>query len=314
MVKEIAYVWPPQQCFESKQISHFSSTNGKLETIATVLTFVFTVTLNSLLLYALIKTKNTKNFTSRFLIIIACGDLLMACSIIPLHLYNVYEGTLNSCQNLRLVEDLLYVLCGTTTASLTLGICIDRYLFIRYSFQYSRIIQEKTAIFNAYVIISFLLTSSIMVANVLHKVIFRFMIVIYVDLVAFSSLVINIYLVCYIRKKGKNIRHITRTPVRARYQRRALQTMMIITGFLVITYLPMICLFTFAIYWEYSNDKKKVEPIASVLVVSNWSRLAVFLNASLNALVYISRNEDIRKLYRKMFCAKLKKFGERGKK
>ena len=284
MVNEIAYVWPPQQCFESKQISHFTSTNGKLETIATILTFVFTVTLNSLLLYALRKTNNTKNFTSKFLIIIALGDLLMACTIIPLHLYNVYSGTLDNCQNLRLAEDLVYVLCGTTTASLTLGICIDRYLFIRYSFQYSRIIQEKTAIFNAYVIISFFVTSSIMVANVLHKLVFRFMIVIFVDLIAFSSLLLNIYLACYIRQKGKSIRHMTRTPVRARYQRRALQTMMIITGFLVMTYLPMICLFTFAIYWEYSNDMKKVKPIMAVLIFSNWSRLAVFLNASLNSL------------------------------
>ena len=97
---KIDYVWPPLQCYQAKHISHFTTINGKLETVASIVTFLFIVAANVLLLYALHKTR-TKNFTSRFFIMISFGDIVMGVTVIPLHFVNVYAGDLNSCQPLR---------------------------------------------------------------------------------------------------------------------------------------------------------------------------------------------------------------------
>ena len=102
------------------------------------------------------------------------------------------------------------------------------------------------------------------------------------------------------------MRQLTRVSIQTRYQRRASRTLLMITIVLVVTYFPMICLFTYAIYWEYNGDHNEVRAIKPILIVSNWSRIAIFSNASINALICIWRNEEIRKLYRNIFYRRFK--------
>ena len=204
--------------------------------------------------------------------------------------------------SLRYGEDQIYILFGTLTASLTQGICIDRYLFIRYPFRYSKVFHEKGALFNGYVVASISVSILMLVLNTFDKLAFRFAIVVFVFLIFLTSFFINLILLIYIRGKAKKMKRLNQTPIHTRYQRKASRTLLMISTVLVVTYFPMMYLFSFAIYWEYNKDQAKVEHVEKALIFAKWSRIAVFSNSSVNALIYVWRNVEVRRLYLNIVC------------
>ena len=119
-------------------------------------------------------------------------------------------------------------------------------------------------------------------------------------IVFITSITLNIFLVKYIRKQNKEIRRLSNAYMQSSYQKRATQTVVIITVCLVLTHLPQLGILGKA----FSNSAHPKDYDRSTILCIHWARLLVLANAGLNALVYISKNRPIIKLCRK-YCNSL---------
>ena len=209
------------------QWSHFSTTNGKFENIANALTLLFILTSNSLLLYGLYKTKQTKGFTNKMFIVMSFSDLICGCIIIPLYFVNIYiTGDAESWRQLRQVENSVYIFFTFASAVNTMTLSIDRFVFIRYPFKYKQIFNKKRTLALA-VYISYSMSSGLIVMERDALKIFYITSILLLAIVFITSITLNVFLVKYIRKQNREMRRLSNTHMQSSYQKRATQTVMI---------------------------------------------------------------------------------------
>ena len=285
-----------EYCFYKFRWSHFSTTNGKLENIAYALTLFFILTSNSLLLYGIYKTKQTKSFTNRMFIVMSISDLICGSIVIPVYFANVYiDQHPLKCHQLSQVEGYVYSFFSIVSAINTMTLAIDRFVFIRHPFKYKQIFNKKRTLALA-VYISYSISTGLIIMETDATETFYIAAIVLLSLVFTTSITLNVFLVKYIRKQNKEIRRLSNTYMQSSYQKRATHTVMIITLVLVLTHLPQLGLLG---RMFRRNRHPKVEFDRTTIIYFHWARLLVLANAGLNALIYISKNQSIIKLYRK---------------
>jgi len=290
------------QCQMSKNISHFNTLNGKLENIAYVFAFVFIVTTNSLLLIGVYRSKCPKTFLCKLFIYISIGDICIAFTTIPAHFLNVYFfEDLQSCATLRKIEELSYIFFANVAGLLTLGVSMDRYMFIRYPFHHAKYFSRNRALYS-YVAFCYIISVVLTLASVVLTAFYNLIALILMIIILIASIILNIKLVCYIRAQSKEIRRLSNTFVHSMNQRRAAKTLSLLTILLVITFTPLATFLTTVMissglyYWETFNY--------SSMAFFNWARMIIFLNSGCNALIFIFRSREICQYYKRIFFKK----------
>ena len=285
-----------QECHDILQLQHYSTTNGAFQFLANVLVLLFILTTNALVLYGLFKTKQTKGFTNRMFIVISVSDLLCGCTVIPLYLTNIYLGEKSKdCILISTIEKWLYIFFSFGSSINTSALAVDRFIFIRYPFKYHEITSKRRILMLA-VTLSYTIGLT-MVFCAQYEGLFAVVAIFVIMLVLGVSIAVNVQLVKYIKKQTNEIRRLSNTFVKTSYKQRATKTIFMIIAILVVTHLPQISLLAYA---SINNSNEESENI-TFLLIFYWTRLLVLVNAGLNALVYISRNKLITKLYKRKF-------------
>lgn len=283
-----------KQCYQFLQLFHFSTVHGAFNLLINILVLLFILSTNTLVLYGLFKTKQTKGFTNRMFIMISISDLVCGCTVIPLNLFNIYldEGS-KDCILVSNIENWIYVILSFGSSINTCALAIDRFIFIRYPFKYQKIApKRRILLLVATLSYSIIFTIIISYKNEDMFVIISISVVI---LILVVSLVVNVLLIKYIKKQTAEIRRLSNTFVKTSYKQRATKTVFMITTILMVTNLPQVCLLSYA-FVTNSNEESKAK---TFLTIFHWTRLLVLMNAGLNALVFISRNKLIIKLYKR---------------
>jgi len=282
-------------CLTEKKLSDFSTLNGKLENIATASTLMFIIFSNVMLLYGLYKTKSTKGFTNRMFIIISIQDLVCGCSVIPIYFAGIYINlSLSSCAILNDYEHAIYTFCTISTTICTGALGVDRFVFIRYPFKHTIFIKTKTLWL--IVIFSYFVSGMLELSSMYFDRFLSSVAILIIMIVIVVSVTLNVILVNYIRRQTKEIRRLSNTYIQTSYQRKATNTVLIITTILVLFNLPQIILL-FATFGGISYQKPQK---GYIYIVHNWTRLLILINSGLNALIYIYRNQKAMNMYKKL--------------
>jgi len=277
-------------CKYAKRFSDFSTLNGKLENIATASTLLFIIFSNVMLLYGLYRTKSTKGFTNRMFIIIS-QDLVCGCSVIPIYFAGIYiDLPQRNCVTLHTYEYTIYMICTFSTTICTGALGVDRFVFIRYPFKHTIFTKTKTLWLT--VIFSYSISGMLLFTCLYLEKFTSTLAILIIMIVIVVSVTLNVILVNYIRRQTKEIRRLSNTYIQTSYQRKATNTVLIITTILVLFNLPQV-LFIFMTQVENINEENS-------LILHNWSRLPIFINSGLNALIYIYRNQKAMNMYKKL--------------
>ena len=280
-----------QQCYQFLQEFHYSTTNGAFNLLANILVLLFILLTNTLVLYGLFITNQTKSFTNRMFIIISISDLICGCTVIPLNLINIYlDEESKDCILMSNIENSIYIILSFGSSINTCALAIDRFIFIRYPFKYKKI-ASKRRILLLVVTLSYSVGFTI-IASRKDENLFVISAISVVIFILVVSIVVNVQLVKYIKKQTEEIRRLSNTFVKTSYKQRATKTILMIITILVVTQLPQVSILS---YTFITNEERRTK---ISFIIFHWTRLLVLMNAGLNALVYISRNKLIIKLYK----------------
>ena len=280
-----------QQCYQFLQVFHYSTTNGAFNLLANILVLLFILLTNTLVLYGLFITNQTKSFTNRMFIIISISDLICGCTVIPLNLINIYlDEESKDCILMSNIENSIYIILSFGSSINTCALAIDRFIFIRYPFKYKKI-ASKRRILLLVVTLSYSVGFT-MIASRKDENLFVISAISVVIFILVVSIVVNVQLVKYIKKQTEEIRRLSNTFVKTSYKQRATKTILMIITILVVTQLPQVSILS---YTFITNEERRTK---ISFIIFHWTRLLVLMNAGLNALVYISRNKLIIKLYK----------------
>ena len=280
-----------QQCYQFLQVFHYSTTNGAFNLLANILVLLFILLTNTLVLYGLFITNQTKSFTNRMFIIISISDLICGCTVIPLNLINIYlDEESKDCILMSNIENSIYIILSFGSSINTCALAIDRFIFIRYPFKYKKI-ASKRRILLLVVTLSYSVGFTI-IASRKDENLFVISAISVVIFILVVSIVVNVQLVKYIKKQTEEIRRLSNTFVKTSYKQRATKTILMIITILVVTQLPQVTILS---YTFITNEERRTK---ISFIIFHWTRLLVLMNAGLNALVYISRNKLIIKLYK----------------
>jgi len=183
---------------------------------------------------------------------------------------------------------------------LTVGVAIDRYVFIRYPFHHSKYFITHRAFFG-YVALCCTISTLLILVDVVVTVFFNIVALTLLTTGVTVSIILNIALVRYIQSQAKEIRRLSNTFVHLTNQRKAAKTVTLITMLLVFAFGPMIG-FMLAVmseglyYWK--------TPTENSFIFFNWARMLVFLNSGSNALIFISKSKEICQYYNRIFFKK----------
>jgi len=167
----------------------------------------------------------------------------------------------------------LHFLWQCVTILLTVGVAIDRYVFIRYPFHHSKYFITHRAFFG-YVALCCTISTLLILVDVVVTVFFNIVALTLLTTGVTVSIILNIALVRYIQSQAKEIRRLSNTFVHLTNQRKAAKTVTLITMLLVFAFGPMIG-FMLAVmsegmyYWKTPTDNS--------FIFFNWARMLVFL-------------------------------------
>lgn len=294
-------------CFELLQLSHISTLNGKIETFILCIGFVFIMVSNSLLLFGLWRTGETKNTTNKFLIALCLGDLFMIGCLTPTHIINANIGEI-SCDGYSF-EQFIGVFLGTSASALTFGMSIDRFIFVKKPFFHQRLVNSTPAAFVFFIIVytisaalSIFVVILVNFGDISMTSKFNIVSICLLFMFLFSSITVNISLVCYVRQKNKEIQRLSQNRLQQRNQVRTIQTVFIICTVQLLTISPWIISLSYMTF--YFSDNDFLEEKDTIYYVHTWLKMPMLLNSGLNAAIFFWRSKKICRYYKNSFNCK----------
>lgn len=246
---------------------------------------------------------------------LSVGDILTALIYIPTHIIVVHLASTNSCTGYS-IEKFNGVFLGTSSTILTSIICMDRYFFVKRPYRNSLgstqlttnqqgILAKRVFVIYGTVTYTIALSLGITVTFIANGTIsFRTAATIFniVSIAVYTSallvsLVFNTLLVLYIRKKSREIKR-QPSDEDTSYQTKVTKTVLMISGIQFFTIIPwvialiaMSIIFTKRHYFKYATE---------IHYMHIWLKMPMFLNSSLNAVVFICRNRSLMGFYRSL--------------
>ena len=281
-------------------------------TISVILT-ILNIFVNVILIYALKGTDQLKSVSYRLIAFLSFSDIcfgLMLQALVSIHLGVLRD--IESCALKLSVQFLTYSFSHISAFMLVI-VAFDRWLHMKYLNKYSTLMNCKRASLTiiANVFFSLMSASGSVLANIYNKFfIFKtIFVVIGVNIFAF----IYIAYICTFRCVTKQGRLIKRkrnqdntsafpkisTGISRKSQMRDMKlakTMLFILTSLTICYAPY---FGVALYWSYLRYYRLKATGLSLYAAVWYCLLLVYFNSSLNAVLFIRRNQRVYRLLKR---------------
>ena len=285
------------------------------------------IILNALLIYGLVKTKQSRKSSSRFIIYLSISDLnvgllLQPLVIIILILYNKDQN----CPAELTAQFLSFIFPQFSGVQIML-VAMDRFFRMKFLNQDRAYMIRKhgllLVIFNAFLAIA-LATTSVLAST--NKTFYLFNLILATMDLMVVLLIFMFYTFTYFSIHGyvrqavkKDNQRKTNLPTissasktdliksvstksRLKTESALARTMLFILSSLSICYIPYL---TLGVTWSYFQfQQKHTTPLMKeALSISTWwSFELVFLNSSINAAIFISRNQQIMELFLRIIC------------
>ena len=261
----------------------------------------FIVILNVLLVYAMVKTKETSSFTSHLVICMSISDTGMGLIVMPLLCCMMFIESLHSdCVYQKTVQCIAYVF-GNTSFFLLLAIGIDRYLLIKKLHNYRSFMTK----FRLKIIISTIVVVSIALAIITITV---YSYVMHLVIISSNILCIATIYVFYAKlllridkqsasmlkedctsNEGK--RQVSKKSRRRKRDISVARTIRILLGTIFLLYMPYNFISS---TWGYYRFEMKQDPGLALNVTVFWTYVLMFINCMANVLIYGHGNSKIR--------------------
>ena len=265
------------------------------------------ISVNLLSIFGIIKTKRNKLTSSHIVFLtLFASDLTIGIVQLPIHIYLTWKASDRTCFEIELGGFFMtFLLCLSGT--ILCVISIDRYITVAHNKYYKRFVTRKLlmAIIIFVTLISFLW--AILDAIFKGTVDILKLAKLYIALSAYAGAIIviiiisNLALLKNVKLKRQN------SFIQQAYHSSLPKTIAIILAIVVFTYLPIIIFLNIAAY-SFINYKETqfIRKIGNELIqnlIGNdlpWVLISCQLNAILNSVVYLVRNNRMRRYYYKL--------------
>ena len=313
-----------QTCYPSRKHLSFGTCISLI--VANVLIAGANILLNAFLMYGLIKTKQLRKLSSKFIVCLSVSDCCVGLLLQPLvTVLLIFYSQEQHCY-IELAAQIVGFLFAQFSGGQIVIIAMDRFFQMKFLRKHRAYMTKKRGkmliVFNACLSIG--LAAGSFVASTNEKF-YQFNFVFAVLDLILLSLTFVFYGFTYYsvhghvrqamkkdKERQKNLstisssstKTLTRsvsTHSRLKSESALTRTMIFILATLSICYFPYLLL---GIMWSYFRYEKEDSSKTTLAILTWWSFMLIHLNSSVNALLFASRNEKIMVLFRKITCNK----------
>ena len=257
------------------------------------------ISANLLSIFGIIKTKRNKFTSSQILFLtLFVSDLTIGVVQLPTQIYLKWEASDQTCFEVKLGGFFTtFLICLSEFISCVIS--IDRYITVEHNNYHKKFLTRKLLT----IIIICVTLTALLWATLNAMFIGRLQIVklakFYIALSAYTGAalaigaILNLALLKYVKIKGKN------SSIKQAHGSILTKTITIILAMNMVTYLPIIIFLNIAAYWFInSKDTKFIQKIVDDFL---WVLISCQSPAILNSVVYLVRNNRMRRYYYKLF-------------
>jgi len=286
-------------------LSNVITLNGKFEIVVYIFLFLLIIPSNTILIYSMIKTKETKTNTCKFLLFLGIGDLVAGIVLIPTHITIVHLQRY-SCIGYS-IKQFFEVFLSTSATILTLFMGLDRYIFISNPYLHTAC-KNKVPVLSIYLTMTYIISIAFggsVVALIYSTVSLRFATIFNLVsvsmylLVLSSSLFVNGLLLNHIRKQTMQIRKLSNTHIQSSYQQRATKTVALISCIQFLTISPWIISLAYMTF-EF-GEHEYIKNANVIYYIHSWLKMPMLLHSFLNSSVFMYRNKVLVKFIKLRF-------------
>ena len=281
---------------------------------------------NGLLIYGLIKTNQSRKSSIRFFMYLSISDVFVGLVLQPLVVISLffYDKERQKCP-IELATQFLGFIFPQFSGVQVMLIAMDRFFQMKFLRQRRAYIIRKHGmkLIVGNICLAITLATTSILASVNQRFYLFNMIVVTADLLILLMIFVFYTLTycsvhCYVREAEKqdNKKETKPTTIssevkinrtksistisRMKTESALARTMLFILTSLSICYFPYLTLgFTFS-YFQYHQEDTTPTQEKVLSVLTWWSFGLLFLNSSINAVIFMSRNQEIMKLFRKI--------------
>ena len=262
------------------------------------------IAFNIILIVALVKTKDTSSFTSRYVICLSLSDIGMGSIAMPLLAIMLFVKDLQAnCAYQKAVQCIAYSF-GYTSFFMLTAIGVDRYLLIKKLIRYKTLMNNfRWRLIVATIVVLSIILSVISVSAYSFPLHFTF---IFANIICIGSIyLLYVKLLYRIDKQAAALVNVSEsTPgcknaasKKSRRRRRkrdisVARTVRLLLGAIFLLYMPYNII---SIIWTYYRFQKKINPGQALSVTLFWTYVLMFVNGIINVLIYGHGNSEVRR-------------------
>ena len=304
MAHNICYsVYPNREDFKASNIVSLMVVN--------ILISLLSISANSFLIYAIIKTRQTDRISSQFILCLSVSDCCVGIILQPIVILLLTDfAEVHNCA-LELTAQFLSYTFPQISGVMIVIIAFDRFLHMKYLNQYSTYMTKRRGglLVAINVMLAFFIASCSLAAS-LHGKFFIFNTVLVGIEVSVAIVCIVIYMFTYrivhqqtdqMRKEQLNMKILSPDASKnvPKQDLKLAKTLVFVLTVYSICYLPYLIL---GLVWSYYQYYKGDQVSQTLEILVWWSFILVYLNSSFNAIIFSARNKHILRLLRKVLC------------
>ena len=242
---------------------------------------------NTIMMIGLWKTNRRFTRPQTLYFCLCISDILIGTMNFPISTSFIIDSSIYTCE-LIAIEKFLTIFPISLSMLMMLSIVIDRYLIITKPLFYNKHIADQriVIIISANIVIAFVL--SVTAATISHSSykqvgVSRIATGLYIVLTMTVMMTLNYILIKHIRKVSKN------TGIQGNYKHKVTMSVIILSIVMVICYLPTAVGNLISGIYTYQQDSN-----LALAYYSAWTYPFLFLNTTINSIVYVNRNTAIK--------------------
>ena len=265
----------------------------------------FIISVNLLLIFGIVKTKQNKFTSSQTLLLtLFSSDLTFGLVQLPVEIYHLWNPHEPTCFEVHLSKFcMVFPICMSYT--LLCVISVDRYIYVVHNNYYKRIVTKRSLT----ITIVWVIFTSVTWAT--FDVLFRArhditkVAKLCCAMTVYMGIVLAISVVLYAALLRKVKQATKKSSLPQGFDSSLTKTIAVIVAIMVVTYFPlMIFLNVFAYELLNSTNGRYIQELGDDLL---WTVLPCQMNAIINSLIYLVKNSRIKRYYSKLFNCRIVK-------
>ena len=251
---------------------------------------------NPIMMVGLWKTNRRFLRPQKLYFCLCISDMLVGTANLPVHIIHLTDNNIYTCEFIAL-ETFLGIFTVSISMLIMLSIVIDRYLLITKTIFYNKHIADQRIVIMiaANIVIAFVLSvaaATISYSSYEQVGVSNIAIGLYLILLITVMAMLNYILIKYVRNVARNTRR--NTGIRGNYTNRVTVSVIILSIVMIICYLPAALGNLISGIYTYRHDRN-----LAIAYYNTWTTPLLFLNTTINSIVYVKRNTAIKNYVRK---------------